>query len=320
MLRRLTDHRPRSTRKTALVTALLALPACRPSGQPAVVPLAIVPSATMAPDRVPAGEPIVVSYKWAVHGLLPPLLERHRAFVHFVDAEGALLFTDDHPLSPPLDAWQPGGRSYEYRRIVLTPTFPYVGAVTVLMGLYGETTGERLALQGDQWGRRAYQAGRFTMLPRRRDLTLTCDGLFPSEASIDSPLVITRFMPHHAICRFPNPREDVILLVHGDIEPEGFPSPPVLTVSAARSFAADLPLTLMSEPQLLRVRLPAASLGRAPVSELRLSMSHTYVPRSLGVGDDPRELSLRVRGLSVGLAKELDPLLIDGASEARRPQ
>lgn len=319
MLPRPADHGPGSICKAALVTAMLALPACRPSRQPVVTPFPILPSVIITPDRVEAGGPIVLTYRWAVHDPLPPLPQPQRAFVHFVDAEGSLLFTDDHPLLPPIDTWQPG-RSHEYRRIVLTPTFPYVGAVTVLMGLYDETTGERLALRGDQQGRRAYQAARFTILPRRRDLTLTCNDLYPPEASVDAPLLITRFMARHAVCRVANPRDDVVLFLHGDIEPQGLPTPPTLTVSAARSFSAELPFVLTGEPQLLRVRLPAAALGRAPMSELRLSMSHTYVPRSLGVGDDPRELSLRVRGLSVGRAKELDPLLIEGASVARRPQ
>jgi len=318
MERRLTDRSPRSTRKAILLATILALPACRPSGQPAAVPLAVGPSAIITPDRVPAGDPIVVSYKWDLRGPLPPLPHPHRAFVHFVDAEGALLFTDDHSLSPPLDAWQPG-RSYEYRRIVLTPTFPYVGTVTVLMGLYSEATGKRLALRGDERGRFAYQVGRFTMLPRRRDLTLACDGFYPAEASVRAPLLVTRFMPAHASCRVANPREDVVFFLHADIEPEGFSAPPVLTVSAAR-FAADLPLAMTSDPQLLRVRVPRAALGRAPTSELRLSMSHTYVPRSLGAGDDSRELSLRIRGLCVALARELDALLIDSAPAARRPQ
>lgn len=319
MHRRLTDYGRRSTRKAALITALLVWPACRPSGQPVVVPLAIGPSAIITPARVPAGDPIVVSYKWDLRGPLPPLPHPYRAFVHFVDAEGALLFADDHPLSPPLDAWQPG-RSYEYRRIVLSPTFPYVGSVTVLMGLYSEATGGRLALRGDERGRCAYLVGRFTMLPRRRDLALACDDFYPAEASVRAPLLVTRFMPAHATCRFVNPRGDVVFFLHGDIEPEGFSTPPVLTVSAARSFAADLPLALTSDPQILRVRLPAAALGRAPISELRLSMSHTYVPRSLGAGDDSRALSLRTRGLRLALSRELDPLLIEGAREARRSQ
>ncbi len=310
---RLTASRTRGVLVTAGVAMLIALcGGCR-RAKPPVQPLDILPSARLTPAELPAGGPVSVEYAWRLGAAVPELSGAYGAFVHFVDREGSLLFTDDHVPSPPVEAWKPG-QTYAYRRTILTREFPYAGEVHVLMGLYSATgTGERLPLRGDDEGRRAYRVARLTLLPRDRDLALAWEGLYAPEGIANAPLLVMRFMKRTATCRFPNPSEEVAFFLSGDLVPDAFPQPPVLTIEGRAGWRASLPLAHTMEAQLLRVRIPVAALGRRSYATLRLTMNGSYVPRALDGSDDPRELSLRIRAAHVLRVSALAPVLLEGA-------
>jgi hypothetical protein len=295
-----------------LALAALGVMSCRRAGGPAAIRLDVTPSARVTPRDLAAGGPLAVDYRWTVGAAPPP--GAYRAFVHFLDDEGALLFTDDHEPQPAVNEWR-AGRTYVYRRLLLSSEFPYAGTVTVVMGLYQPELGRRVALRGDDIGQLRYRAASLQLRPRDRDLPLHCDGLYPPEASARAPLVVTRFMRLAAECRFPNPHEDVVLFVQGDIEPNGFKEPPVLGVAASADPAVEYRANLQNtrELQLVRVRIPARRVGREPEVGLRLSMSAAYVPRALGAGDDGRELSLRIYGLELRRLSRLEPDVVEGA-------
>ncbi len=286
---------------------------CR-AARPEPPPKDVIPIARITPDRVPAGDPVSVRYQWKTGPAFGPPAGPYRAFVHFVDREGSLLFTDDHRPSPPVEEWQPD-RTYAYTRIVLTREFPYAGEVTVLMGLYAASgAGERLSLRGDPAGGRRYRTARFTLAPRDRGLALRWEGLYEPEASAQAPLFLARFMKRTASCRFDNPGEDAALFLSADVATAGFREPPRLTVEGRARWSAELPLVLTDDAQLLRVRIPRAALGRRPESVLSFTMSDSYVPKRLGGSDDPRELSLRILGARILKTSRLEPVLLEGAA------
>ncbi len=305
-----------ATARRLLLPLLLAtvLAGCRRS--PVEGPrLDVRPEASLVPASVPAGGPVAIAYRWTVGDSTSPLTGRYRAFVHVLDDEGALLFTDDHEPVPPPREWKPG-HTYACRRLTLTPEFPFVGTASVVVGLYEESSGARLPLAGDDLGQRRFRVAALRLLPRDRDLPVRCEGFYPPEAPVAAPLVVSRFMRDEVVCRFPNPAEDVVLFVRADVEPQGFASPPRLTIASAGRpvaprYALDLPLT--TEVQMVRVRVPARALGRAPDAALAIRMSASYSPRTFGVAD-PRELSLRVFGMRVCRASRLDPVLREGVA------
>lgn len=283
---------------------------------PAERPLAIRPSVAVAPASVPAGGPVSLLYRWTIGAGKLPTVD-HRAFVHFLDAEGSVLFTDDHQPEPAVSGWQ-AGRTYEYRRSTLTRAFPYAGRIRVVLGLFDVASGARLPLQGVDAGQRSYHVADLVLAPRDEDLPLTCTGFYPPEAPPTAPLLVSRFMAREARCRFPNPREEVAVFVHADLEPSGFPKTPTLSLATRADACHSFPLTLTSEPQLIRLRLPARALGRAAQAELRLRSSDVYTPAALLRDADPRELSVRILGLYAARTSRLAAELLEGVPALTR--
>ena len=111
-------------------TALGAL-ACAPSSFYPTLPVTPTVSLEGAGDAI-AGRPITLHFSWVAGGLAT-LARPHRVFVHFIDADGRLAFTDDH--APPVDIrqWRPGSR-YEYVRRVILPDRP--GDLSIRVGLF----------------------------------------------------------------------------------------------------------------------------------------------------------------------------------------
>jgi hypothetical protein len=307
-----------SGRAASIAVASLSL--CCRAPRPGVVPEDITPHVDVTPKRLPAGDPLALSYAWEVGPAARHISREYRAFVHFVDPEGIVLFTDDHVPEPPVTSWEPG-RTYAYRRIVLSRPFPHTGEVRVLAGLYPASgSGERLPLHGWELKQRAYRVDQIVFLPRDRDLVATCDGLYPPDSSAGGPLVVSRFLRREATCSFRNPGADVVLFAQGDIDPRGFATPPALTV-AIGGVGAELP-ALTGETNVVRVRFAASDLGRRSPARVRLAMSASYVPEELGINRDHRELSLRLLGLRIVRAGALDRALLEGAITAAplRPQ
>jgi hypothetical protein len=258
-----------------------------------------------------------LQYTWETGPQFRQLSGAYRAFVHFVDPEGVILFTDDHVPLPSPSSWVPGGK-YSYRRIVLSSPFPHVGNIDVVMGLYSiSPNGARLALQGNEWGRRReYKVASANLLRPDPELFPVCDGLTRPASGAGAPFAVSRFVVREATCSFANPMEDVILLFDCDIDPRGFQKPPVLTFSAKRSAGARVTFALASERTLVRVRLPVSALGSKPRSSIHLAMDASYSPKLAGLGDDARQISLRVFGIAVIRAGSLDAELVDGAIDA----
>jgi hypothetical protein len=110
-----------------------------------------MPRATVIPQRVASGAPLALLYSWEVGPGSRPLPEGIRAFVHFTDPEGVQLFGDDHVPTPDPASWLPG-HVYSYKRILMTPPLPYVGAVHVQM-----------------WALRGFGKRRASSAPRHRE-------------------------------------------------------------------------------------------------------------------------------------------------------
>ena len=62
--------------------------------------------------RVALGSPVEVTYRFTVASDAGPLGNR-KVFVHFVDADGEQMWTDDHDPPTPTSAWKPG-QTVEY--------------------------------------------------------------------------------------------------------------------------------------------------------------------------------------------------------------
>jgi hypothetical protein len=255
--------------------------------------------------RVPLGSPIDLTYKFnvapgaAING-------DYRVFVHLLDADGANMWTDDHEPPIPTSKWRPG-QEIQYTRTRFMPVLPYLGEVTVQIGLYHGD--ERLPLAGmDPADRastsRAYKVGTLQLLPQSENIfVIYKSGWHPPEFAPENPTLEWQWTQKQAVLTLRNPRQDVTFFVEYDARIDLFDKAQEVTVLAndkpVNKFLAD-----SSSMALLRIPITAAQLGTGEMVELRLDLDRTFVPAKLPAGGrDSRELGIRVYHAFVGPAK-----------------
>jgi len=120
------------------------------------------PTVTIGTKEAAIGSPIEMQYRFVVPPDAPAINGDYIVFVHFVDTDGELMWTDDHEPPTPVRQWKPGA-TVEYTRTMFIPKFPYVGQTRVEVGLYSPSSGDRLPMTGQTRGQRAYDVASFEM-------------------------------------------------------------------------------------------------------------------------------------------------------------
>lgn len=269
-----------------------AVGACRRE-EPEPPPVA-TPSFSVKQNRVPAGSPVEMTYKFVVAASAPKITENYRVFVHFLDADNERLWTDDHDLPVPTTQWKPG-QVVEYTKTMFVPIVPHEGATKVLMGLYSNASDSRLPLAGTSNGQRAYDVGSLNLLKRTEGIfVMFKDGWHAAETPPDNAAVEWQWSKKDATLSVRNPKKDVTFYLHLD-QPGLFPEPQQVTVTLGDQTIDQF----LIEPRKELIRKPvitAAQLGTADVIDIRISVDKTYVPAVVtkGANRDPRELGVRV--------------------------
>jgi hypothetical protein len=267
---------------------------------------AIVPSFSVNRPRAPLGSAIEVTYTWTVEPGAKKLTQDYKAFVHFLDTQRMLLFTDDHVPTPAPATWEPG-KTYSYTRTVFVPIYPYVGEVQVVMGLAPASgKGERVALKAEDAGLREYKVSKMELLPQTENIFLVYkDGWHNPESSPQNPSLERTWTKRDALVSFKNPKKDVIVYLEADTNFKAFDAAPVLTMAVGGKSGLTLPIE-NSEVFLKKVRVKAADLGAEDWVDLRLSMNQSFVPKLKGVNNtDDRELGVMVYHLYVAEADKV---------------
>jgi hypothetical protein len=283
--------------------ALALLPACRPRRSGEVND--ITPKITVNRARAPLGSAVEITYTWDVGPAAKKLSQDHRAFVHFVDSHGVMLFEDDHVPVPPATQWEPG-KSYSYTRTKFIPVYPYVGDVDIRLGLFPVQGGERVALKGEDAGLREYKIAKMELLPQTENIFLVYkEGWHNPESSPQNPSLERTWTKKDALVSFKNPKKDIVIYLEADTNFKAFDAPPVLTVAVNGKSGLVVPFE-NSEVLVRKIRVPAADLGQEDWVDLRLSMNRSFVPKARAVNStDDRELGLMVHHLYVGEADKL---------------
>jgi hypothetical protein len=273
--------------------AALAWAGCG-GGQDSEPPVA-KPAFDASKTRVPLGSPIEVTYRFAVPSGAPEFTDDHKVFVHFLDANDELMWTDDHDPVVPTSRWRPG-ETVEYSRTMFIPIYPYVGETTVRLGLYAPQTGRRLPLDGPHNGQRAYDVGRLVLLPQSENVFLIFkEGWHPAEVARDNVAVEWQWTRREATIAFRNPRRDATFYLHLDGRSDLFDQPQRVQVSIGDEVldTFDVP---EREPVLRKVPITSAQFGGADMVDLKLTVDKTFVPATLpaAASNDPRELGVRV--------------------------
>ncbi len=279
----------------ALIVAPLALGStgCS-SGQSNEAPLA-TPGFTPSRARAPLGSPIEVTYRFTV-APNAKFDDSYRVFVHFMDSDDELMWSDDHMPPTPTQQWQPG-QTIEYKRTLFVPVYPYIGQTSVRMGLYSTTRQDKRApLNGEEAGSRAYKVGTIELLPQSENVfVIFKDGWHTAEVAQDNPAIMWQWTKKTATLAFKNPKRDVWFYLNLDGRPDLLPAPQDVTVSVGDQ-VIDTFKVADREPVMRKVSISAAQLGAGDMVEMKLDTGESFVPAQTPVAksSDQRELGVRV--------------------------
>ena len=258
-------------------------------------PPVATPSLTLSRPEAAVGSPIDMTYRFVVADAAPDFAEDYWVFVHFVDTDGELMWTDDHQPPTPTRRWK-SGTTIEYSRTMFIPKFPYTGETRVEVGVFSPESGLRLPLQGQNQGMRSYRVAAF-------DLRLQSDNVFvvfnngwhETEIADDVSGLEWQWTKREATLSFRNPKRDSVLFLQLDQPVKAFPEPQQVEVrigpTVIDSFA--LPPGIR---ELRRISVTADQFGAGETVATTIAVDQTFVPMSVPAlrSTDPRELGVRV--------------------------
>ena len=266
---------------------LYLLPACSNSDPVAV------PVFEIDPAEASIGSPVEVTLTFSV---LPQVaLETdYLVFLHFLTNDGELMWATDHYPPTPTSRWQPG-ETIQYTRTLLVPLCPYLGNAQVQVGLYSNSDGTRVMLEGDEVGARAYRVGDFRLLPPARNTRFSYrSGWHLLE--YDSTCAQWRWSEEVGVMVFDNPRQDARLYLALEHRESVDGEQRRLTVSVGDRIVAQI--AIRSGYEVQEIPLARSLFGDADEVAVGLEVDRPFVPAALpGEGNtDDRVLGVRVMG------------------------
>ena len=276
----------------AALGLLLGFTACSVSGSGE--PVAVV-SFEIDTTHAPIGSPIEATFTFSV---LPNAVfnEDYLVFLHVLNEDRELLWTDDHYPPRSTTQWKPGD-TIEYTRTIMVPLSPYFGDVDVNMGLYSAEDGTRRPLDGEHIGQLAYRVGQMRLLPPAENVQLSYTSgwhpvgmMYPSGGQ-------SRWSDKVGVILFENPRTDSLLYLSlGGFE--GWNGEPrTLTISIDDRLVDHVKI-VTSEDVLHKIPLSASLLGDTSEVELQLEVDRVFVPAEQPNSENVDDRTLGVRVLS----------------------
>ena len=281
-------------RASACVLAALALTVTGCSTPEDTTPPIGTMQVSLSRQKVALGSPVEVTYRFTLAQDAPNLGAR-RVFVHFLDADEELMWTDDHEPPTPTAAWKPG-QTIEYTRSMFIPSYPYVGAAKVAAGMYSPANNERLKFSNQDRGDRSYKVVDFELLPQTENIfVIFKDGWHPAEVVTEGAgRTEWQWTKKDATIAFRNPKRDVTLVLQVDNPASGPNSAQQVAVQIGDHVITTIPLSPTASP-VLKFPVTAAQLGTGDMVEMKFTADKTFVPalESAMKSGDPRELGAR---------------------------
>jgi len=256
-----------------------------------------VATATVALGRADAaiGTPIEMTYRFVVAQDAPKIGEDDTVFVHFIDTDRELMWTDDHQPPVPTSQWKPG-QTIEYTRTMFVPKFPYSGDTSIVIGIYSPKSGARVPLSGQSRGQREYEVARFNLHPQADNLYVVFkDGWHETEAAEEQTGVEWQWSKKTATLTFRNPMRDALLYLQCDQPVQGLGESQHVELRVGETVLDSFTLP-PGQRELRKVSLTSAQLGTGETVDVTVAVDKTFVPATITQlkSTDARELGIRV--------------------------
>jgi hypothetical protein len=255
-------------------------------------PPVATPSVTLNRGDATVGSPLDMTYTFAVAPDAPAFAEDYWVFVHFVDADGELMWTDDHRPPTPTRQWKPGQR-IEYSRTMFVPKFPYTGETRVEVGLFPGESGNRLPLAGENQGMRSYRVATFNLRLQSDNVFVVFNKGWHETEVADA--IEWQWSRQQGTVSFRNPKRDATIFVQLDQPAKAFAEPQRVELRIGDTVIDSFALP-QGERELRRIPVTAAQLGSGEAVEMIVAVDKTFVPAEIPDmrSPDSRELGVRV--------------------------
>ena len=137
---------------------------------------------SLSRPKVALGSPVEVTYKFTVAPDAPNLGTR-RVFVHFLDADEELMWTDDHEPPTPTAEWKPGQTDRVHAHRCSSRAIPTSAPPRSSPACTRPANNERLKLSNEDRGDRSYKVVDFELLPQTENIfVIFKDGWHPGRS------------------------------------------------------------------------------------------------------------------------------------------
>jgi hypothetical protein len=274
-----------------LLAACAAVSCSKPQDNSPAVATAEV---ALSRSRVAQGSPVDMTYRFRVTADMAALPSQ-KVFVHVVDADEEMMWTDDHDPPTPTTSWK-AGQQIEYTRTMFVPMYPYVGGAKIVLGLYDRASSTRLKLGNQDRGDKSYQVASFELLPQTENVYLIYkDGWHPAEVAPENPAIEWKWTRKEATVTFRNPKRDATFILQMDNPARAAGAATEVELRVGDQSLGTVPVG-PEDTQVRKFPLTAAQMGTGDMVEIRLVANRTFVP-ALEPGtksNDTRELGVRV--------------------------
>lgn len=258
-------------------------------------PPVATPTVTLSRPEAAVGSPIDMTYRFVVAPQAPPFTQDYWVFVHFLDADGELMWTDDHQPPTPTRQWKPG-TTVEYSRTMFIPKFPYTGETRVEVGLFARDSNDRLPLAGDDQGMRSYRVATFNLRVQSDNVFVVFNnGWHETEVAEEASGLEWQWSRREGTLSFRNPKRDATLFLQLDQPVKALPQPQQVELRLGPAVIDRFALPVGIR-ELRRVPINAAQFGTADTVEMVVAVDQTFIPSSIPElrSTDSRELGVRV--------------------------
>ena len=258
-------------------------------------PPVATPSLTLPHSTVTLGSPVQMKYRFKVADNAAAFRDDYWVFVHFLDRDDELMWTDDHRPPTPTEQWKPG-QTIEYERTMFVPKFPYTGPTRIEVGLFSPKTNERLPMTGETRGQRSYEVASFDLqLQSESQYIVFKDGWHPAEVAEDQVGTEWQWSKKEATLAFRNPKREVLFYLQLDRPAVPFAEPQQIEVRVGGETVDRFALGA-HKLELRKIVLTPAQLGTGDSVEVRIVVDRTFIPAAIPAMNsrDPRELGVRV--------------------------
>ncbi len=253
------------------------------------------PSVTLAQKDAAVGTPLEMNYQFVVAPNAPVFPDDYWVFVHFLDTDGELMWTDDHQPPMPTRQWKPG-ETIEYSRTMFVPKFPYVGETRIELGLFLPKTGGRLPMTGETKGQRSYQVATFTLRLQTDNLYVVFkEGWHETEVADEGSGIEWQWSKKNGTLTFRNPMRDVTFYFQCDQPVSALGDPQHVELRIGPTVIDSFTLAA-GRRELRKTDVSKAQLGDSETVEITVAVDKTFVPAIMAQlkSSDPRELGIRV--------------------------